>query len=96
MTLYLRNSNRLRKYESDRVRIIEGDVRDIATLKEAIVGQDVVYANLAGDLEEQAKAIVEAMDTTGVKRLIFISSVVFMMKSQGNLGNLLIVQSTNI
>jgi len=86
LTLYLRNSNRLRKYESDRVRIIEGDVLNIATLKEAMAGQDVVYANLAGDLEEQAKTIVEGMDTTGVKRLIFISSLGIYDEVPGEFG----------
>ena len=38
-------------------------------------GQDVVYANLAGAMGQQARAIVNAMHATGVKRLIFISSM---------------------
>jgi uncharacterized protein YbjT (DUF2867 family) len=38
-------------------------------------GQDVVYANLAGDMARQASVIVEAMHAAGVKRLIFISSM---------------------
>jgi len=75
LTLYLRNSHRLRNINSNRVRIIEGDVLDIEKLKEAMIGQDVVYANLAGDLERMAKNIVEAMNATGVKRLIFISAM---------------------
>jgi uncharacterized protein YbjT (DUF2867 family) len=75
LTLYLRNSHRLRNIDSNRVRVIEGDVLDIEKSKEAMIGQDVVYANLAGDLEQMAKNIVEAMDATGVKRLIFISSM---------------------
>jgi uncharacterized protein YbjT (DUF2867 family) len=37
-------------------------------------GQDVVYANLSGDMEKQARAIVAAMDKAGVHRLIFICS----------------------
>jgi uncharacterized protein YbjT (DUF2867 family) len=40
-----------------------------------MVGQDVVYANLDGNLDKMAKTIVEAMDATGVKRLIWISSM---------------------
>jgi len=40
-----------------------------------MVGQDVLYANLAGRLEEQARLIVQTMDKLGVKRLIFISSM---------------------
>jgi uncharacterized protein YbjT (DUF2867 family) len=75
LTLYLRNSKRLRNPDADRVRIIEGDVLDVDTLKIAMVDQDVVYANLDGELERMAKVIVRAMDETGVKRLIFISSM---------------------
>src|SRR5271157_4120564 len=37
--------------------------------------QDVVYANLAGDMARQARAIIEAMHAAGPKRLIFISSM---------------------
>ena len=37
--------------------------------------QDVVYANLAGDMARQARVIIDAMHTTGLKRLIFISSM---------------------
>lgn len=38
-------------------------------------GQDVVYANLAGDMKKQAEHIVAAMKATRVRRLIFISSM---------------------
>jgi uncharacterized protein YbjT (DUF2867 family) len=75
LTLYLRNSRRLRNIDTNRVRVIEGDVMDLEKLKEAMIGQDVVYANLAGNLEQMAKTIVDAMDATGVKRLIWISSM---------------------
>ena len=40
-----------------------------------MAGQDVVYANLAGQLEQQAWCIVTAMEATGPKRLIFIRSM---------------------
>jgi uncharacterized protein YbjT (DUF2867 family) len=75
LTLYLRNSGRLTNVDPNRARVIEGDVPDTNKLKEATAGQDVVYANLTGDLEQQAKSIVKAMDETGVRRLIFISSM---------------------
>lgn len=76
LTLYLRNAKRLKlSGAADRVRVIEGDVVDSKTLESAMAGQDVVYANLAGELEQQARAIVLAMNKTGVKRLIFISSM---------------------
>lgn len=57
------------------MRIVEGDVLDPRTLQDAMRGQDVVYANLAGAMEQQARAIVDAMHATGLKRLIFISSM---------------------
>ncbi len=38
-------------------------------------GQDVVYANLAGAMAQQARVIVDAMREVGLKRLIFISSM---------------------
>lgn len=75
LTLYLRNSRRLRNIDSNRVRVIEGDVLDIDKLQEAMIGQDVVYANLAGSLEQMAETIVNAMVSTVVKRLIWISSM---------------------
>jgi uncharacterized protein YbjT (DUF2867 family) len=75
LTLYLRNARRLNNPDPNRARVIEGDVLDPGTLKEAMAGQDIVYANLAGDLERQARSIVKAMDETGVRRLIFISSM---------------------
>lgn len=75
LTLFLRHKSRLRNKDVSRCRIIEGDVLDFDGLKEAIAGQDIVYANLAGDLEAMATNIVRAMDETGVKKLIFISSI---------------------
>ena len=75
LTLYLRRANRLRNPDPDRVTIVEGDVLDVDTLKPAMQGQDVVYANLAGAMEQQASTIVNTMHATGLKRLIFISSM---------------------
>jgi uncharacterized protein YbjT (DUF2867 family) len=76
LTLYLRNASRLKiSSHTDRVRVVEGDVLDSQTLEAAMAGQDVVYANLAGDLEQQTRCIVKTMQKVGIKRLIFISSM---------------------
>lgn len=76
LTLYLRNASRLKLTgHADRVRVVEGDVLDAKALESVMAGQDVVYANLAGQLEQQARCIVKAMEKTGLKRLIFISSM---------------------
>jgi uncharacterized protein YbjT (DUF2867 family) len=75
LTLYLRRANRLKNPDPSRVRVVEGDVLDSDTLRSAMQGQDVVYANLAGDMRSQARAIIDAMREVGLKRLIFISSM---------------------
>ena len=75
LTLFVRSKSRLRSKDVSSCRIVEGDVLDCDQLKEAIAGQDVVYANLSGDLEAMAKNVVKAMEAAGVKRLIFICSI---------------------
>jgi uncharacterized protein YbjT (DUF2867 family) len=75
LTLYLREARRLPNPDAKRARIVEGDVLDAPTLREAMRGQDVVYASLSGAMAQQAKAIVDAMHASGLKRLIFISSM---------------------
>ena len=75
LTLFLRNKSRLINKDVSKCRIIEGNVLVYNQLKEAITGQYIVYANLAGDLEAMAKNIVKAMKETGVKRIIAISSI---------------------
>jgi len=75
LTLFLRRASRLHNPDPVRVTIVEGDVLNNVALKAAMQGQDVVYANLSGDLERQAHAIVDSMKAVGLKRLIFISSM---------------------
>ena len=75
LTLFLRDKRRLRDEEVSKCRVIEGDVLNFGDLKEAFNGQDIVYVNLAGDLEAMAKNIVKAMAEKGVKRIIAISSI---------------------
>jgi uncharacterized protein YbjT (DUF2867 family) len=75
LTLYLRRPSRLKNPDPSRVTLIDGDVLDADTLARAMRGQDVVYANLAGSMAQQARTIVATMQATGLKRLIFISSM---------------------
>lgn len=76
LTLYLRRAQRLQSLATHpRVTLVEGDARDVAQLSAAMPGQDLVYANLSGEMASQAKAIVAAMQHTGLHRLVFISSM---------------------
>ena len=73
LTLFARNAAKVGAPEG--ARVIEGDVLDAAALGAALQGQDVVYANLGGEIVAQAEALVSALDAAGVKRLIFIVSL---------------------
>ncbi len=76
LTLFLRNKSRLaNKAMPAETAIIEGDVLDYEKLKGAVRGKDIVYVNLAGNLEAMAKNIVKAMKEEGVQRIIAISSI---------------------
>ncbi|BBF82689.1 NAD-dependent epimerase (plasmid) [Asticcacaulis excentricus] len=76
LTLYLRRANRLETLAPHpRIRLVEGDATDAASLRAALKDQDIVYANLSGDMARQARTIVSEMTAAGVKRLIFISSM---------------------
>lgn len=54
---------------------IAGDALDPAALQAAMRGQDTIYINLAGDLGRMGANIVAAMQATGVRRVIAISSI---------------------
>ena len=74
LTLLLRDASKLAD-PPGHARIVEVDVLEREQLDPAVCGQDIVYANLAGDLDVQAARIVESMITAGVQRLIFITSL---------------------
>jgi uncharacterized protein YbjT (DUF2867 family) len=75
LTLFVRNKKKLLADSTAGCTIIEGDAMNYDDLRSAIIGQDIVYVNLAGNLEAMAKNIVEAMQETGVKRIVAISSI---------------------
>jgi uncharacterized protein YbjT (DUF2867 family) len=74
-TLFLRNRKKLANLNTSGMAIIEGDVLNFNQLEASVGGQDIVYANLSGEMETHAKNIIEAMNTHGVKRLLFITSL---------------------
>ena len=75
LTLFSRNVQDLRHFGGERVQIVQGDVMNVAQLEQAMQGVDMVYANLASNLEALAQNVVWAMQKCGVKRLIWISSM---------------------
>jgi uncharacterized protein YbjT (DUF2867 family) len=75
LTLLVRSKKRLKRDDTSKCRIIEANVMDYNKLNESITGQDIVYVNLAGDLEAMSRNIVKAMQESVVKRIIAISSI---------------------
>jgi uncharacterized protein YbjT (DUF2867 family) len=74
LTLFVRDASRLIGVP-DTARIVEGDACDEKAVAESVRGQDIVYANLAGEIDTQAERIVEAMQTQGVQRLVFVTAL---------------------
>jgi uncharacterized protein YbjT (DUF2867 family) len=75
LTLFVRNKNKLSKSTAEGCTVIEGDAMNFSDVNKAVTGQDIVYINLAGNLEAMGKNIVKAMQDSGVKRVIAISSI---------------------
>jgi uncharacterized protein YbjT (DUF2867 family) len=87
LTLFLRNAAKLDGVALNNPRIIEADVVDRARLKEAAANKDIVYANLSGDVDVQAAAIVAAMKDVGVQKLIFVTSLGIYDEVPGKFGD---------
>jgi uncharacterized protein YbjT (DUF2867 family) len=75
VTLFVRNKDSLPGSLAVDYNIIEGDAMQYSSVKKAIAGHQIVYVNLAGNLETMTINIVKAMEETGVKRIIAISSI---------------------
>lgn len=73
LTLFARKKNRIEN--ASNASIIEGDAMKYSDVKNAVSGKDIVYVNLAGDLDAMSKNIIKAMQETGVRRIIAISSI---------------------
>ncbi|MFK0206208.1 SDR family oxidoreductase [Agrobacterium sp. NPDC090283] len=86
LTLFLRDAKKLSRKVPVNTRVVEGDVHDAAKLKDAMAGQDVVYANLAGDVDTQAAAIIAAMNVTGIRKLIFCTTLGIYDEVPGKFG----------
>lgn len=86
-TLLLRDPRKLTGSEPANATVVIGNVLDRKLLKDALAGQDIVYANLTGeDLDKQAQAVIAAMQSVGVKRLVFVLSLGIYDEVPGKFG----------
>ncbi|CAJ1191772.1 SDR family oxidoreductase [Companilactobacillus nantensis] len=89
LRLYLRNAGRLKDFADSHtlVETVEGDATNVPTLIEAMKDVDMVYANLAGgNIEDEAKAVVEAMHAEKKTRLVWISTLGIYDEVPGKFG----------
>lgn len=68
---------------------MEGDILDTNTLNKAMKNQEIVIATLSGDLLEQAKSIVRAVQGTTVTRIIWITGLGIHREVSGEIGEIL-------
>ncbi len=87
LTLFVRNKSKL-PADLQNEKIVVGDATNLEDVEKAVTGSDVVYASLGGDVVTQAKTLVQAMDTVGVKRLIWTSSLGIYDEVPGDFGKL--------
>ncbi|MBC9930891.1 NAD(P)H-binding protein [Chitinophaga qingshengii] len=85
LTLFARNTGGLAE-QAPNANIIKGDVLRKPDLDNAVKGQEIVYANLAGQIDKMASEIVKSMEAAGVKRLIFITSLGIYNEIPGKFG----------
>lgn len=87
-TLLLRDPKKLAGNEPINAKVVIGNVLDKKLLKSAVVNQDIVYANLIGEnLDKQAQAVIAAMQSEGVKRLVFVLSLGIYDEVPGKFGD---------
>ena len=86
LTLFVRNKSKLKNVSSNNTRIIEGDVLNIEQLTDAMQGQDIVYANLAGDMVKQTQNIIHVMNQLNIQRLISINTLGIYDEVPGKFG----------
>jgi uncharacterized protein YbjT (DUF2867 family) len=85
-TLFLRDAGKLAGIDTSGIRIVEGDVGGRNQILAVMKGQDVVYANLSGEVGALARNIVAAMEEAGLKRLIFITTLGIYDQVPGKFG----------
>jgi len=81
VTAFVRDPAKLEGVQHSNLKLVRGDVLDPSSVKKAVAGQEVVLVTIGAGpkrttlREEGTRNIVEAMQSTGVKRLICQSSL---------------------
>lgn len=85
LTLFAKNLEKLPENLKTTQRF-QGDAEDADDIRQAVKGQDIIYASLAGDVVRMAKTLTQVMAEEGVKRLIWTSSLGIHNEIPGEFG----------
>ena len=86
MTLLVRNPSKLNGEEPVNSEVVIADASDQAFMDQLMAGKDIVYANLAGEVDEQMKVIISAMKKNNVQRIVSINTLGIYNEVPGEFG----------
>ena len=75
VTAFVRNPAKFSPEEIENVTVIQGDALNASDVKRAMEGQDILLCSLEGDVLTMAKNIVDALSTTSVRRIVWITGM---------------------
>lgn len=75
LTAFVRNPDKFEEMDISGVNIIQGDALNVEDVKKAMEGQEILLCSLEGDVFTMAKNIVAALETSTVKRIIWITGM---------------------
>ncbi len=75
VTAFVRKPEKFGSMDISNVHVIQGDALNADDVKKAMDGQDVLLCSLEGDVLTMANNIVAALETTSVKRIIWITGM---------------------
>lgn len=75
VSAFVRNPEKLEPQLQKQLRVIQGDALNPEDVKKAMHGQDILLCSLEGDVLTMAKNIVDALDGSGVSRIIWITGM---------------------
>lgn len=75
LTAFVRNPAKFEGMDISGVNVIKGDALNVDDVRKAMDGQDILLCSLEGDVLTMARNIVAALETTTVKRIIWITGM---------------------
>ena len=75
LSVFVRNPEKFGDMDLTGVNVIQGDALNADDVAKAMEGQEIMLCSLAGDVLPMARNIVAALETTSVKRIIWITGM---------------------